>query len=188
MCVHVHTRAYRRTSLLHDIVHRACNSCQRTGRIAQNQFYVFKLSILWITLLKRGWQQGEVLGSQGNTIATCYTCTDANIVIIFQLHCISIHMYACRQGALLRPVKWNVHTSQCNTWLWILSALRCSFRFSNSSTWSSFTPQANTRPPFRASMAARWKASVPKQHVHISVRGTLHSTCSFVFIDGYAFM
>ena len=73
--------------------------------------------------------------------------------------------YTCRQGALLRPVKWNVHTSQRNTWLWILSALRCSFRFSNSSTWSSFTPQANTRPPFRASMAARWKASVPKQHV-----------------------
>ena len=105
MCVHVHiyTRAHERTSLLHDIVHRASNSCQRTGRIAQNQFNVFKLSILWITLLKRGWQQGEVLGSQGNTIATCYTCTDA-IVIIFQLHCISIHMYRCRQVALLRPV------------------------------------------------------------------------------------
>ena len=62
VCMHAHT------SFLHDVVHRAGHRCQRTGRVAQNQFHLVKLIIFWFTQLKGCGQEGEVSESQGMSL------------------------------------------------------------------------------------------------------------------------
>ena len=62
VCMHAHT------SFLHDVVHWTGHRCQRTGRVAQNQFHLVKLIIFWFTQLKGCGQEGEVSESQGMSL------------------------------------------------------------------------------------------------------------------------